>query len=160
MVVHVELVLASYQNCCMSVYHYHNNNMMPLYHCIDKGSEVTAMIAAKTKIFVGTSGGKVAVLNSETKTFLVTYSWHEGKIYKLLLLPEESKPCICAEIPFKSPELPISTTRTPAISNPHSIPNHEPNAAMIISIGEGRIKQDVTCAHRFASNSHLIVWKS
>ena len=138
---------------------------MLLYHGIDDGSEVNTILASEKKIFVGTSDGKVSVLNSETKTFLITYSWHEGKIYKLLLLPEESKLNFCAEIPFKSLELPTSTSQIPVINNPHSIPNPEPDAVMIISIGEGRLKHSVIPTSRCevtscVSNSHLLVWKS
>lgn len=133
--------------------------------CTDEGAEINAILAAERKIFVGTSCGKVVVLNSETKMFLVAYSWHEGKIDKLLLLPDETKPSICAEIPLnKSPEKPLNSSQTHSVSiinNIHSIPNPEPNAVMIISIGEGRVQHDVTPrSTNEVTNSHLMIWKS
>ena len=114
----------------------------------------------------------MAVFNSESNTFLTTYSWHEGKIDALLLLPKETKPSICSEIPFESPDSPSSSSQThavPVIDNIHNIPNPEPNSTMVISIGEGQAKYSVNSttlrsrnevSTSSVSNSHLMIWKT
>lgn len=141
---------------------------------VDDATQVVTMLAAEKKIFVGTTGGTVAVLDSETKTFLTAYSWHEGKVDALLDLPEEVKPCICSEIPFVSPDQESDCRRhsqiyVPTTDNIHCIPNLEPDAVMIASIGKGKINyngdnsQSLSCEANYdinRSDTYLLIWKS
>lgn len=137
--------------------------------------EVSTMQAVEKKLFVGTAGGRVSIIDSATREFLSSYSWHEGRVDALLLLPEEAKPCICLEIPFESPKDSGDTQSrkfiTSAPDNIHSIPNPEPDSALIISIGKGRTKcsthiidrPQVLSPHDIVEStmhSYLLIWKS
>ena len=109
-----------------------------------------ALNAHRQKVFVGTSGGTVGVFNSETCSLMKSFSWYIGKVQALLVLPKEAEHCICAEIPYDEKQHQSSSSITAsqsrntsqtlrqAESNIHYTPNHEPEAVVMISIGEGR----------------------
>lgn len=121
--------------------------------------EVTAMATAGKKIIIGAASGEVVILNSEERSILAYYSWHKGEVEALLAMPEEIKPCICAEIPFEQPSDCISDARnTMPIENHQRLPNPEPNAAMIASIGKGRITLDPS--QNSESDTYFLIWKS
>ena len=106
-----------------------------------------ALNAHGQKVFVGTSGGTVGVFNSETCSLMKFFSWYMGKVQALLVLPKEAEHCICAEIPYDEEQHQSSSSITASQSRNRSqsqtfanlkyIPNREPEAVMIISIGEG-----------------------
>ena len=104
----------------------------------------------------------MGVFDSETCQLLHSFSWHRGKVRTLLVMPKEMEPCICAEVPivekdedqFEVNTDPYKATRrhtqlqpprpSPGhaafsfMNNPMFIPNTEPEAAVITSIGNGR----------------------
>ena len=121
--------------------------------------QVATLLAHGRKVFIGTTGGTVGVFDSESCQLLNTFDWHKGKVRTLLMMPKEMEPCICSEIPFPEKEEwsnqtadhtnrtrrhpPPVTRQSSAFSymnNPMFIPNHDPEAVMICSIGNGRKK--------------------
>ena len=107
-----------------------------------------ALNAHGQKVFVGTSGGTVGVFNSETCSLMKSFSWYIGKVQALLVLPKEAEHCICAEIPYDEKQHQSSSSITASQSRNRSqisafenikyVPNREPEAVMITSIGKGR----------------------
>ena len=121
--------------------------------------EVTAMTTAGKKIIIGAASGEVVILNSEERSVLAYYSWHKGEVEALLVMPEEIKPCICAEIPFEQPSDAVSDAHKLVVTeNNFVIPNPEPNAVMIASIGKGRITLDPS--QNLEHDTYLLIWKS
>ena len=121
--------------------------------------EVTAITTARKKIIIGVASGEVVVLNSEERRILACYSWHKSEVEVLLTMPEEIKPCICAEIPFKQPSDTVSdASKNMATENKYKVPNLEPNAVMIASIGTGRITLD--SSQSTETDTYFLIWKS
>ena len=139
----------------------------------DVSFQVTTLLAHDRKIFIGTTGGLVGIYDSETRQLLNTLSWHKDKVRTLLVMPKETEPCICAEIPFpkQEPEWDASLDPAPVpgekhtkmynkiqtqqqsaqktqyqrgmsmftyLENRYHIPNNEPDAVIITSVGSGR----------------------
>lgn len=119
----------------------------------DISCQVVTMIAKGVKLFVGTSGGVVGIFHSESRELLNSFTWHKEKVRTLLVMPREMEACICNEIPFKDsePEQNKSThnkfqrgmSAFGYIENQHCIHNHEPDAVMLTSIGNGRRRYQV-----------------
>ena len=121
--------------------------------------EVTAMTTAGKKIIIGVASGEVVVLNSEERSILAYYSWHKGEVEALLTMPEEIKPCICAEIPFEQPSDIVSHAHKGIVTeNKYGVPNLDPNAVMIASIGKGRITLD--SSQSTETDTYFLIWKS
>ena len=121
------------------------------------------MTTAGKKVIIGTASGEVVILNTEERNILVCYSWHKGEVEALLTMPEEIKPCICAEILFEQPsdtESDSHKSKSIATENTHKVPNPEPNAAMIASIGKGRISLDPLQNPESAYDTYYLIWKS
>ena len=116
------------------------------------------MTTAGKKIIIGAASGEVVILNSEGKSLLAFYSWHKGEVKELLTIPEEIKPCICAEIPFEQPDDVHDAQRSKGTENIHAVPNPEPNATMIASIGKGRMTLD--SSQNSESDTYFLIWKS
>ena len=129
------------------------------YICIHnaENAKVTTMTTVGKKIIVGTVSGEVVILNSEDMNILAACFWHKGEVEALLVIPEEVKPCICAEIPFEEPD-DTNAQICMVTENKYNIPNIEPNAAMIASIGKGRIS--LNASKTSENHTHFLIWKS
>lgn len=66
----------------------------------DMSFQISALTGIGNKVFVGTTGGVVTIIDSESSVALDCIRWHEGSICKLLSLPHQIEPCICAEVPL------------------------------------------------------------
>ncbi len=67
--------------------------------CSDNTShQVSTILAEGSRLIVGTLGGLVAIFDSETRHLLSRLNWHQEKVRTLLVLPNQIKPSICAEI--------------------------------------------------------------
>ncbi len=111
------------------------------------------MVAKGVKLFVGTSGGVVGVFDSESVELLNVFSWHNEKVRTLLVMPKEMEACICNEIPFESdhqnlaakgPKFQRGMSAFAYLENQHCIHNDEPDAVMLMSIGNGRRRYQVS----------------
>ena len=97
------------------------------------------------KLFVGTTGGCVLVVDAEKGKVTNVLSWHVGKVRTLLVMPKEVEPCVCAEVQFNEEGAGTSEEAEPAgvphTDNPFMIHNpSDPDACMVTSIGNGRRK--------------------
>ncbi|KAL5496266.1 hypothetical protein EMCRGX_G012511 [Ephydatia muelleri] len=63
-------------------------------------SNILSLAGQGRKVFVGTSGGSVGVVDSETCAVLKVFAWHQGKVRTLLVMPREVEGCLCAEVPI------------------------------------------------------------
>ena len=133
----------------------------------------------------------MGVVDSETCEVLKVFAWHQGKVRTLLVLPKEVEACLCAEVPIV--EQPGDQTTSAAGSvgsdgdvtsgdptlgndsvaifpkdNPLFVPNVEPDACMVTSIGNGKrqfsfsrsgIEQCVSesCV---SNDVYLLTWRS
>ena len=157
-------------------------------------TNILSLAASGGKLFVGTSGGCVGVVDSETCEVLKVFAWHQGKVRTLLVLPKEVEACLCAEVPIV--EQPGDQTTSAAVSvgsdgdvtsgdptlgndsaaifpkdnNPLFVPNVEPDACMVTSIGNGRRQfrfQKSSAASKTLVNEeavvddvYLLTWKA
>lgn len=138
-----------------------NNSMLLFSYNNAENPEVTAMTTAGKKIIIGSASGEVVILNSEERNILAYYSWHQSEVKALLSMPEEIKPCICAEIPFEQPsDTEFDTHKSMVTENPYKVPNPEPNAAMIASIGKGRASLDPSHIQSSENDTYFLIWKS
>ena len=122
----------------------------------DPSCQVVTMVAKGVKLFVGTSGGVVGVFDSESVELLNVFSWHKEKVRTLLVMPKEMEACICNEIPFnnlesehqngvsKGHKFQRGMSAFAYLENQHCIHNDEPDAVMLMSIGNGRRKYQVS----------------
>lgn len=106
-------------------------------------------------VYVGTISGYVAVLDSETVSLVTQYSWHEGKVRSLLLLPDTIRHSLCAEVPpttdvtNNKPGLPkrqfgeVFSPMPPPDTHECYKQNLLVNKSLVASIGNGRKKQTV-----------------
>ena len=127
--------------------------------------QVASLLGQGRRLYVGTVSGLVAVFDSMTYNLLTHFLWHKGKVRSLLLLPEEIKACVCAEVPFKGSEsskpafsnferrVSHATLAGSVQDNPLFMPNPGGKLAMIASIGNGRRKY--SCAPKPEKNSSL-----
>ena len=60
---------------------------------------VRSLLASGRELFIGTSIGIVGVYNAATGEMLRRFNLHCGPVRSLLELPQQSTPCICAEVP-------------------------------------------------------------
>ena len=129
-------------------------------------------------VYVGTISGYVVVLDSETVSLVTHYSWHEGKVRSLLLLPDNIKHCLCVEAPpitdrggnkkpaaaFKFPKRQFGEVYSPMPAATHECykPNLLAESNLIASIGNGRRKLAVTAAKDQKQNKDitLLMWHS
>lgn len=108
------------------------------------------MLAEGRRVIVGTHDGLVAILDTESRDLLACYNWHEDKVRSLLILPEEIRRSICAEVDINLKEddslgtaLPVNSSSP--ISHPTNglfVPNTLVNQPLIASIGNGRHKMN------------------
>ena len=156
----------------------------PLPTDADRTYQVTSLLAQGRRLYVGTVSGLVAVFDSLTYNLLTHFLWHKGKVRSLLLLPEEIKACVCAEVAFKGSE------NKPAFSNferrgshsslgslqdnPLFMPNPGGKLSMVASIGNGRrrysciskaersssLKRSMTTGVPVRDDVTLLLWNS
>ena len=125
------------------------------------------------KLFVGTTGGYVLVVDAEKAVVTNVLSWHVGKVRTLLVMPKQMEPCVCAEVHFYE-EARGEGAEGPAVlptDNEHMIHNpSDPDACVVTSIGNGRRK--CTVAKQLSGQQYgrslslriedlcLLTWKS
>ena len=95
----------------------------------------------------------MGVVDSETCAVLKVFAWHQGKVRTLLVMPREVEGCLCAEVPIVDQGEQTSANRRASgdpqpvendsvasllSDNPLFVPNLEPDACMVTSIGNGR----------------------
>lgn len=115
---------------------------------IDQSHQVTSLLAQSRRLYVGTLSGIVAIFDSMSFGLITQFSWHEGKVRSLLLLPEQIKACVCAEVPIVgSKDRALSSQLKRSLSvpssrviNPCFIPNVGTELSLVASIGNGRLK--------------------
>ena len=115
---------------------------------IDQSQQVTSLLAQGRRLYVGTLSGIVAVFDSMSFGLITQFSWHEGKVRSLLLLPEQIKACVCAEVPIvESKDKTLSNQLRRCLSvplsqviNPCFVPNIGTELSLVASIGNGRLK--------------------
>ena len=128
----------------------------------------------------------MGMVDSETCAVLRVFTWHQGKVRTLLVMPREVEACLCAEVPIVDQSDPTSAdpragegggmmagnprrgedeVTTFPTDNPLFVPNAEPDACMVTSIGNGRRQftfsrstcaKDISCS----CDMHLLTWKS
>lgn len=127
-----------------------------MYHLIlidvDGSYQVTTLLAQGRRLYVGTVSGTVGVFDSQSFGLITNFTWHRGKVRTLLLLPEQVKGCVCAEVPKEENELKreetlrlrsLLSSKTPSttnITNTCFIDNANANLSLVASIGNGRLK--------------------
>ena len=120
-----------------------------------------ALLGIGSKLFVGSQDGKVVIMTADMKTVTnsMTLHWHKETVNIFLPIPKEMEPCICSEIPFnfteENPPKP-----PPSTFNPYRIPNPDPNATVIASIGIGRKMYDNTFTSDSERGMSLLMWRS
>lgn len=134
---------------------------------------VNTLLAEGRRIIVGTHDGLVAIFDTESKHLLACYNWHEDKVRSLLVLPEQIRKSICAEVDINSKEddsgETLATNTQPA--NSQYIPNTLNDGPLIASIGNGRhrlstsrrsygISRPQTRATRADQDITLLLWHS
>jgi serine/threonine protein kinase/ankyrin repeat protein/GTPase SAR1 family protein len=105
----------------------------------DMTNQVTSLLAHGRRLYVGTLTGTVAVFDSLTCGLVTWFSWHQGKVRTLMLLPEEVKTCVCGEIPINEGRRESQHALVSENSN-HSTDNDHMEASLLASIGNGRTK--------------------
>ena len=116
---------------------------------IDRSQQVTSLLAQGRRLYVGTVSGIVAIFDSMSFILITHFSWHEGKVHSLLLLPEQIKACVCAEVPIveskdrtlSSPlKRCLSVPSSSQVTNPCFVPNIGTELSLVASIGNGHLK--------------------
>ena len=130
----------------------------------------------------------MGVVDSETCTVLKVFAWHQGKVRTLLVMPREVEGCLCAEVPIVDqgeqtsanrrapgdPQLVENDSVASRLSdNPLFVPNLEPDACMVTSIGNGRrqftfqklsstnkAQSDQETIHSVVDDVYLLMWKA
>ena len=124
------------------------------YVDFDSSQQVTSLLAQGRRLYVGTLSGIVAAFDSQSLGLIARYSWHEGKVRSLLVLPEQVKSCLCAEVPLKTESkqqhIPIATRH---VNNKCYMSNSGYDLELIASIGNGRIKYNCTEEKKDLENS-------
>ena len=126
------------------------------------------------KLFVGTTGGCVLVVDAERGVVTNVLGWHVGKVRMLLVMPRQMEPCVCAEVHFGEDGEEVAVgegEEGDPTDNPHKIRNpSDPDACVIVSVGNGRKK--LTVAKQLSGQQygrtlstriedlHLLTWKS
>ena len=139
---------------------------------------VTTLLAHGKVLYVGTMGGVVAMFDSMTQQLLSRLTWHNGKVRYLLVLPDQTKACICAEVPLErqtggrgrattaATHHQTSPATSAASPQHHSTLNSSTSYPLIASIGNGRRRY---LAHeqpqergreRGGEDVALLVWQS
>ena len=93
----------------------------------------------------------MAIFDSLTRTLLSSYRWHEEKVRSLLILPEQIKPSICAEVGVASDQSRdrdglmrySSYVKSSSADNKLYMPNKCSDGPLIASIGNGRRRMNV-----------------
>ena len=135
----------------------------------DQTHQVSTLLAQGRKLFIGTLSGVVAVFDSQSRSLITRYNWHEGKVRTLLPLPKQIKPCICAEVSMNTKQLDSSkvpkqlgrfvshTVDRSTHDNPCYLPNEMDSTDLIASIGNGRrkmiVKEEGKPTKRFRSHT-------
>lgn len=147
--------------------------------------QVNTLVADGRHLVVGTLDGLVAIFDSETRSVYARYSWHEEKVRSLLILPEQIRPSICAEVDISSKKTAINSSQKDKLSKFSSFVVNEPNSVshnklcidnknsngpLIASIGNGRRRMNVSktySAHqrprtytRVSEDITLLIWHS
>ena len=155
----------------------------------DFSHQVNTILAEGRRLIVGTLDGLVAIFDSETRVVLSRFNWHEEKVRSLLLLPEQIRPSICAEVGISStkssskdtpsstnsgkPKTEQSLTTNTSDEEPHLknelfLPNSTAETPLIASIGNGRrrmkidekIRQKGRGITRYSEDITLLIWHS
>lgn len=160
---------------------------------------IMTLMCAGRKLFVGTTVGVTAVFDSETFCLLKCFSWHNGKVRALQVMPKQAEPCVCAEIPFPDPDqdndiIGRAFSDSHRVNNSEStmsarsverkreevakkegslaedasylgdecfIRNSDPESAMVISVGDGKMEYCVDTQNVNTSTGVvLLTWKS
>lgn len=104
------------------------------------------LAAHDKKVFFGTDGGSVGILDSETLQLIRALHWYDGKVRTLLVMPKEMECCICAEVPAHTQEGSKKSHLKPQdLNNPHNVGVRDRNAVMLTTFGNGRRKY---CVHK------------
>ncbi len=93
----------------------------------------------------------MAIFDSLTRTLLSSYRWHEEKVRSLLILPEQIKPSICAEVGVASDQPRdkdgltrySSYVKSSTADNKLYLPNNCSDGPLIASIGNGRRRMTI-----------------
>ena len=112
---------------------------LPSYTIDTRKTYVSSLTAAESKVFIGTTSGKVGILDSETATLIGMFCLHKESTQFLLPLPKVSEACVCEELPLSDE---LEGASTPGVwmardINPYFRPNPDPDALMMCSIGRG-----------------------
>ena len=114
---------------------------------IDRSQQVTSLLAQGRRLYVGTVSGIVAIFDSISFGLITQFSWHEGEVHSLLLLPEQIKACVCAEVPIvESKDRTLSSplkrclSVSSQVTNPCFVPNIGTELSLVASIGNGHLK--------------------
>lgn len=120
---------------------------------------MSTLAAQGKKVFFGTDGGSVGIVDSETHQLLRSLHWYEGKVRMLLVMPREVECCICAEVPLPSQQetKPDNARRQNGkkpdpFKNPHNVMIRDRNAVMVTTFGNGRKKYSVHTVSRSERN--------
>ena len=137
-----------------------------------------SLAAYGRKLFVGTTGGCVLVVDAERGVVNSILGWHVGKVRTLLVMPRQTEPCICAEVHFGEEggeeEETVGEKEEEGedpTDNPHKMRNpSDPDACVIVSVGNGRRKLMVAkqlSAQQYGrtlsariEDLYLLTWKS
>lgn len=111
----------------------------------DSTFQINTLAAHGKKVFFGTDGGIVGILDSETHQLIRSLHWYNGKVRTLLVMPKEIECCICAEVPAPTQRDTRTSHKKPqdTSKNPHNITITDRNAVMVTTFGNGRRKYEV-----------------